>query len=984
MTRGSHTPSEGDVLDGRYLLEHAIGRGGMGMVFLAQQINLERKVAVKVLAKGVEDRSREYEARFRREALAASRLYHPNIVQVMDYGRDRRLGLFLVMEYLDGRNFGEIIARQSPLAPERVADLLIQTLAALEAAHQSMLLHRDIKPANIMVCNVPGRPDFVKVLDFGIARALEGAQLDDLKLTREGSVCGTPTYMAPEQAVGRELDGRADLYAVAAILYEMLTNELPFKAKTPTDYLIRKVNEDPPAPDTGCDGRPNPPGLVDICARGMARDPDHRFEDAPVFRRALERWLQRAQRRARRGDTTGSTARASRGAGAPRPDDKMGATATDQSSPLIGGDDEAVPATWADMGQQSPEPAPVLRPRRDSAPATGYPAVGAVLLGREELLAELGQAMDRAATSGWDAQLVVGPPGSGRSRMLAETARRAGEAGWEVLRARPGAPDVSPFLLPSDLLPPPRDTGPRLILVDDADLLPAPLWTAFLQPVLFQDRPTLLVGATTGEEPPPGQAGVLALLPLSRGIRLALGAAFLGDRVILAGPEQPFPAWLQQRAFLAMESGEIQCDTEGKWFLHQASAPALPDLSQVIRTRVAQLDPRERKLVRLLSLSPRGLVELPPSFGAAQAGGALKHLAEAGLATDTPDGWMLASRTVAETVAGDLGPAQLTELLGDLVAASKLAAAAATGPRSRTRVLQEAVHREQLDQHMEAASCLEIAAQSYMDVQLPERAVPPLRHAHTLSLGPVEWTTDRIRITAILADALTAVGEPDAALEVLDPVQIRPRLDPRYPGMVSLSRGLALSAKRDDDATSHLEEALRLAMEGDAAALHIRARAALADDALRRQRRDDAALHVDQARTLLGQARSLRLALQIGRLLVRIRETREARHVLRKVIEGAEAQGVLQIWAQAMLAMGSIHIERGDPKQAARFLDAVRAKEALDPVLRARASVHRGLLFVILRDRDAARACYLDALSAACAAGWSEGVQQATSALKGL
>jgi len=984
VTHPPKTPAEGDILDGRYMLKHPLGKGGMGMVFLAQQINLERKVAIKVLARGVEDRSREYEARFRREALAASRLYHPNIVQVMDYGRDRRFGLFLVMEYLDGRNFGQLISRDSPLAPERVADLLIQTLAALEAAHQSMLLHRDIKPANIMACNVPGRPDFVKVLDFGIARALEGAQLDDLKLTREGSVCGTPTYMAPEQAVGRKLDGRADLYAVAAILFEMLTNELPFQAKSPTDYLIRKVNEDPPSPDTNPDGQPNPPGLVDICVRGMSRDPDHRWADAPSFRRALEQWLERAQRRARRGEETGAAAGPPPGLAAPRPDDEMGATAVGEVGPLIAEGEEAVPATWADIRQQSPEPAPVLRPHADAAPAAAYPDVGRLLLGREEMLAEMSQAMDRAAAAGWDAQLVVGPPGSGRSRMLAEAARRAGEAGWEVQWARPGAPDLSPFVLPSDVLPPPRDTGPRLVLVDDADLLPQPLWSAFLQPVLFQDRPTLLLGATTGEEPPPGKAGALPLLPLSRGIRLALGAPFLGDRVTLAGPELPFPAWLQQRAFLARETGEIQCDAEGKWFLHEASAPALADLAQVIRQRVARLDARERKLVRLLSLSPRGLVELPPSFGGGDAGEMLTRLAEAGLVVDTPDGCLLASRTVAQTVAGGLGPAELSELLGDLVVVSRKTAAAADGPRKRSRLLQEAVHREQLDQRMEAAACLEIAAQSFMDVQLPERAVPPLRHANTLSLGPVEWTTDRIRITAALADALTASGDPDAALEVLKPVQIRPRLDAGFPGMVALSRGLALTAKRDPGAGRHLDEALRLAVDGADAALHIRARVALADDALNHQRRDDAAQHAEQAGSLLGQARSLRLSLQLGRLLVRVRQTREARHVLRKVIEGAETRGELQVWSQAMLAMGSMHIERGDPKQAARFLDAVRAKDSLDPVLRARASVHRGLLYVILRDPDAARTCYQEALSAACAAGWREGAQQALTALKGL
>ena len=975
-------PAEGDILDGRYMLRHALGQGGMGMVFLARQINLERKVAIKVLAKGVEDRSREYEARFRREALAASRLYHPNIVQVMDYGRDRRLGLFLAMEYLDGRNFGQLISQDSPLAPERVADLLIQTLAALEAAHQSMLLHRDIKPANIMACNVPGRPDFVKVLDFGIARALEGAQLDDLKLTREGSVCGTPTYMAPEQAVGRPLDGRADLYAVAAILYEMLTNELPYRAKTPTDYLIRKVNEDAPAPETGPNGRPNPPGLVDICVRGMARDPDQRFKDAPSFRWALEQWLQREQQRSRGGHGAGGPPRPA--ATSPPLADAMGATAVNESGPLVRGEDEAIPATWADLRQQSPDPAPVLRPSRTPDAGRGYPGVGELLLGQEEILVELGEALERAASAGWDAQLVVGPVGSGRSRVLAEVARRAGSAGWEVLRARPGCPAVSPFILPADLLPVSRDTGPRLVLVDDLDLLPSPLWAAFLDPAGFLDRPTLMLGSATGDTPAPGRIGVRALQPLSRGIRLALGAPVFGDSLTLAGPGASFPAWLEQRAYLARDLGEIQCGAEGKWFLHDATASPLGDLAQVVRRRVAELDPTPRRMVRLLSLTARGLIELPRVAGDEDAAGILAKLAEARLAEDTADGWLAASRCVAETVRGDLGPAELTELRGQLLQACELAVGAVAGPRKRSRTLQQAVHHEQLGERMEAAACLEAAAQTYLDVDLPERAVPPLQHANSLALGKVEWTTDRIRIASRLADALTAAGQPEAAQEVLDAIQIRPRLHQSYPGRVALSRGRVAIAQRRDGAEHHLTEALRMAAEAGDARLEVRARLALVDDALRTQRRDEARSQAEQARTALPHAGSLRLSLKLARALVRVRQTRDARHVLRKLLEQSESGGELQIWAQAMLAMGSIHIERGDPKEAARFLDEVRAREALEPVVRARAALHRGLIHVILRDPDGGRLCYREALGAACAAGWNDGAQQAVTALKGL
>lgn len=267
---GRTSARAGVILDGRYQLDRPVGRGGMGMVFRATQLNLGRTVAVKVLPTDLLERGGEFEVRFRREALAISKLQHPNIVQVLDFGRDPHFGLYLVMEYLDGRSLDEVMFEDHPVAPRRAADLLIQALSALEAAHAASILHRDIKPANMMACDVPGRPDLVKVLDFGVARPL-GRELDSWKLTRDGMVCGTPLYMAPEQATAAGLDARADVYAAGTVLYEMLAGHLPFDETAPMDCLAIKVAEDPPPLRALSSGDPVPRSSVrSACAPSPA------------------------------------------------------------------------------------------------------------------------------------------------------------------------------------------------------------------------------------------------------------------------------------------------------------------------------------------------------------------------------------------------------------------------------------------------------------------------------------------------------------------------------------------------------------------------------------------------------------------------------------------------------------------------------------------------------------------------------------------
>src|SRR5580692_9404123 len=228
----------GRTIAGKFLIEAAIGAGAMGAVFRARQIALEKTVAIKVLhGEHADDAS--FVTRFQREAKAASRLNHPNSMQVIDYGAEPDGLLYIAMEYLDGRSLHRVIREDRPLHAARITDILMQTLAALAVAHDMGVVHRDLKPDNIMILSGTdddGRPkDIVKVCDFGIAKITDSrayrdgpGRTSDAPLTTAGLMIGTPEYMSPEQGSGQKLDARSDLYSVGVILFEMLTGKVPF------------------------------------------------------------------------------------------------------------------------------------------------------------------------------------------------------------------------------------------------------------------------------------------------------------------------------------------------------------------------------------------------------------------------------------------------------------------------------------------------------------------------------------------------------------------------------------------------------------------------------------------------------------------------------------------------------------------------------------------------------------------------------------
>jgi eukaryotic-like serine/threonine-protein kinase len=274
----------GQTIAGRFRVEELIGQGGMGKVYRARHLALDRLVCVKLLNPALHE-DPTIASRFEREALAASRLDHPNSIQVLDFGRNAEDGsLYLVMEHVQGKDLQAVLREEWPLREERLCRILAQALDALAEAHANHVIHRDLKPENIMVEQRRDHPDFVKVLDFGIAKIL-GSDLP--ALTRADVVCGTPQYMAPEQATGGKLDARSDLYAIGVILYQMTTSHLPFDGGSSMEVLTRQVREAPVpprkrAPRAGISGR-----MESLILRALQKDPDRRPQSAAEFRQLL-------------------------------------------------------------------------------------------------------------------------------------------------------------------------------------------------------------------------------------------------------------------------------------------------------------------------------------------------------------------------------------------------------------------------------------------------------------------------------------------------------------------------------------------------------------------------------------------------------------------------------------------------------------------------------------------------------------------------
>lgn len=276
----------GKTVANKYRVEQMIGEGGMGKVYKATQLALDKPVVLKVLRQALLSDERTV-ARFQREAKAASRLNHPNSISVLDFGQADDGAMYIAMEYVQGKDLHHILSREWPLPEARVIRIISQVLSALADAHSAGVIHRDLKPENIMVEQRRGEADFVKVLDFGIAKIVDGTNDDGPALTRAGFVCGTPEYMSPEQARGAQLDHRSDLYAVGVILYQLTSGLLPFDSESAVGFATKHLTEVPPPPTRRRPDARVSPAMERLIMKALAKNPDDRPQTAEQFRAEL-------------------------------------------------------------------------------------------------------------------------------------------------------------------------------------------------------------------------------------------------------------------------------------------------------------------------------------------------------------------------------------------------------------------------------------------------------------------------------------------------------------------------------------------------------------------------------------------------------------------------------------------------------------------------------------------------------------------------
>jgi hypothetical protein len=271
----------GAVIGGRYRIDAPIGGGGFGTVFRATQLNLGRPVAVKVLHAALA-LTESALARFRREAELAQQLTHPNIVRVFDFGQTDQGFPFIVWELLDGVTIDRAIAQQGPMSPGRVVHVASQILKALMEAHTAGIIHRDIKPANVVLCDFTGEPDFVKVLDFGVAKAV-GEQ--GVTMTDGASPVGTPSYMAPEQVRNEPVSPATDVYALGLMMVEMMTGHVVFQGRSVVDVFMAQASADPPPIPAAVLSSP----LGPVIQRATHKHPAYRYASAAAMLSELER-----------------------------------------------------------------------------------------------------------------------------------------------------------------------------------------------------------------------------------------------------------------------------------------------------------------------------------------------------------------------------------------------------------------------------------------------------------------------------------------------------------------------------------------------------------------------------------------------------------------------------------------------------------------------------------------------------------------------
>ncbi|HEX2678235.1 MAG TPA: protein kinase, partial [Polyangiales bacterium] len=456
---------------------------------------LGRTVAIKVIHPHLLSDEQSV-ARFYTEARAASRLNHPNSVSIIDFGRTDDGILYLVMEYLQGKDLARLMREDGPLPIMRICDIVSAVLDALGEAHALDVVHRDLKPENVIIERLKAGGDLIKVVDFGLAKLLR-MPAGAASITLPGLVCGTPDYMSPEQGRGEEVDARGDIYSVGVMLFELLTERLPFMADTPTNVVLKHIQEPVPDPREIAPEREIPAKLVDIVMNALEKDPTRRYKRADEMAKDLRRMSAELSPR------TSEVVCVSCGARSPSPK----RFCAECGAPL--------------PQQATPPSARMSLPPRMTIARTQHP----LLIGRRRELEAI-EAERISAQGRFVAVNVVGESGVGRTRLLAEVAERAARAGDVVVGAGPhesGAPVAyHPLhMLLRELLGH-DDLG--LAAIAEREAVTQPLVAAGIREVL---SPSGVIGSGTQE----AKVGAVACA-LGHAVRVAeLGAA--GKRIVL-------------------------------------------------------------------------------------------------------------------------------------------------------------------------------------------------------------------------------------------------------------------------------------------------------------------------------------------------------------------------------------------------------------------------------------------------------------------
>ena len=282
----AETLAPGTKLARRYVIEKQIGDGGMAQVYRAEHEVIARPVAIKVLSLEFV-RVGSVVVRFLQEARASSKVRHENVVEITDFGETDDGRPFMVMEFLEGEDLATTIHREGRLSWERARPMLLQVLAALQAAHEHRVVHRDVKPGNIFRISRMGNEDFIKVLDFGIATVFKQAEDMGQSLTLDGQVLGTPAYMSPEQCTGVDIDHRTDIYAVGCLAYQMLVGRTPFVSDNPLALMAQQIRDPAPPMRTVAPDLQLEPRVEKVIMKAMEKRPERRYASAKDFADAM-------------------------------------------------------------------------------------------------------------------------------------------------------------------------------------------------------------------------------------------------------------------------------------------------------------------------------------------------------------------------------------------------------------------------------------------------------------------------------------------------------------------------------------------------------------------------------------------------------------------------------------------------------------------------------------------------------------------------